>query len=70
MPINESEAITDASNSMGVISKETIIANHPWVTNTKEELKRIEAEEQAELEKMEDYGLPKQSKPPEEADAE
>ncbi|MEK5277670.1 MULTISPECIES: phage portal protein [unclassified Paenibacillus] len=58
MPINESEAITDASNSMGVISKETIVANHPWVTNTKEELARIEAEEQAELKKMDDYGLP------------
>jgi SPP1 family phage portal protein len=59
--INESEAITDASNSAGVISRETIVANHPWVTDTKEELKRIEAEEQAALGKMDDYGLP--SKP-------
>jgi SPP1 family phage portal protein len=56
--INESEAITDAKNSTGVISKETIVANHPWVTDTKEELKRIEAEEQAELEKMDDYEPP------------
>ncbi|WP_438491034.1 phage portal protein [Paenibacillus sp. IHBB 3054] len=67
--INESEAITDASNSTGVISRETIVANHPWVTDTKEELKRIEAEEQAALEKMEDYGLPpNQSNPPEEVE--
>lgn len=59
--INESEVITDAKNSTGVISKETIVANHPWVTDTKEELKRIEAEEQAALDKMDDYGLPSKS---------
>ncbi|MEC0171665.1 phage portal protein [Paenibacillus graminis] len=56
--INESQVITDAKNSTGVISQETIVANHPWVTDTKEELARIEAEEQANLKKIEDYGLP------------
>lgn len=67
--INESQVITDAKNSAGVISKETIVANHPWVTDTKDELARIETEEQATLDKMDDYGLPSNKpKPPEEAD--
>ena len=48
-PVNESEIITNCRNSEGVISKETIIANHPWVKDTAEELKRLQAEQQEEL---------------------
>lgn len=48
-PVNESELITNCRNSEGVISKETIIANHPWVKDTAEELKRLQAEQQEEL---------------------
>ncbi|MEK4712253.1 phage portal protein [Sporosarcina sp. FSL K6-5500] len=40
--INESEVIENASKSASQISDETIIANHPWVTDVQEELKRIE----------------------------
>ena len=43
--INESQAITDCQNSMGIISKKTIVANHPFVTDLDEELKQIEEEE-------------------------
>ena len=43
--INESQAITDCQNSMGVISKRTIVANHPFVTDLDEELKQIEKEQ-------------------------
>jgi len=53
--INESQVITDAKNSVGIISQQTIIASHPWVTNLKEELKRIEEEETAQLEKEDPY---------------
>jgi len=42
--INESERITDVATSVGDISLETSIANHPWVTDVAEELKRIEEE--------------------------
>lgn len=42
--INESQAITDAQNSKGVISDRTIIANHPWVRDLEEELEQIEEE--------------------------
>lgn len=42
--INESQSITDAQNSKGIISDKTIIANHPWVEDVDEEIKRIEEE--------------------------
>lgn len=54
--INESQAITDAQNSKGVISNKTIVANHPWVTDLDEELKQIEKENSTPEEDM----LPKQ----------
>lgn len=60
--INESQVITDAKNSVGIVSGETILVNHPWVTNTKEEIKRKADEEKAALKDMEDYGLQGDSK--------
>lgn len=41
MEINESETITNCSNSKGIISDETILANHPWVKDVAEEQKKI-----------------------------
>ncbi|MCM3747444.1 phage portal protein [Paenibacillus pasadenensis] len=49
IPINETEAVTNAKNSAGVISQETIIANHPWTTDVKDELQRLEDEAGTEL---------------------
>lgn len=51
--INETAAITDAKNSMGVISQKTIAANHPWVTDLEEEMNNIESEKP----KLDDYEL-------------
>jgi SPP1 family phage portal protein len=42
--INESQAITDCMNSMGVISQETIVANHPWVEDVEKELNLVKQE--------------------------
>lgn len=53
--INETEAVTNAKNSVGVISTRTIVANHPWVSDTDEELKQMD-EEKAEAEEY--GGLP------------
>lgn len=46
MIINESETIVDATNSLGILSEETIIANHPWVTNVQNELDRVKKEKE------------------------
>jgi len=45
--VNESQVIIDCQNSKGVISDRTIIANHPWIEDIEEELKRIEKENEA-----------------------
>lgn len=45
LPMNEGDVITNCRNSVGIISNETIIANHPWTRNTEEELSRLKAEQ-------------------------
>lgn len=42
--INESQAITDCQNSMGVISQQTIIENHPWTKDYETEKARLDDE--------------------------
>lgn len=42
--INESEKITSVKNSLGVTSKKTALANHPWVKDVDEEMKQLEEE--------------------------
>jgi SPP1 family phage portal protein len=42
--INESAAITDCQNSMGVISQQTIIENHPWTKDYKTEKAQMDKE--------------------------
>lgn len=49
MIINESEIITDARNSVGLISDETILANHPWVKDVTEEQERLKAQKEEAL---------------------
>jgi SPP1 family phage portal protein len=44
MLTNEQEQITMARDSVGVISKRTIVANHPWTTDVEDELKELEKE--------------------------
>ena len=47
--INEAEVINMARNSVGILSDETIIANHPWVVNAQEEIERIRRQRQDDL---------------------
>lgn len=63
--INESQVITDAKNSEGIISKETQLANHPWVTDVKEEMKRMDAEKKDAENRIGEYGGLPANTPPE-----
>lgn len=54
LPINEADVINCCQNSVGILSRETIIANHPWTVNTDDELARIKAEE---MQYIQDYAL-------------
>ena len=49
--IVESTVINDIKNSVGILSDETLVAQHPWVDNPEEELERIKKrkEEQMDL---------------------
>lgn len=42
--INESDSISNCQNSVGIISDETIVANHPWAT--KDELEKIKKQKE------------------------
>ena len=52
MMLNEGEAIDNVAKSVGIISDETLIANHPWVTNVDNELSRIKAQKDREQEEF------------------
>lgn len=53
LPVNETDVITNARNSEGILSKKTILENHPWVKDVNEETEQIELEKKAA---MEDFG--------------
>ena len=42
--INETEAINNCKNSVGILSDETIVKMHPWVSDPEQELQRIKDE--------------------------
>lgn len=53
LPVNETDVINNARTSEGLLSKRTILQNHPWVSDADEELERISEEKAAA---MEEYG--------------
>lgn len=54
--VNESEVINDCRASVGIISEETIIANHPWVKDSKKELEQVHKEQAQKVASMDPYG--------------
>lgn len=44
--INETEAINNCKNSVGILSNETIVKNHPWISDPEQELGRIKKEQE------------------------
>lgn len=56
MLTNTSEMIQNCQASAGILSKETIVANHPWTTDTAKELDRIKKEQQEEIASVDPYG--------------
>ena len=52
--ISEGEVIENCQKSVGVLSDETIIANHPWVDDPQAEMERLQKQKE---ENMEQYGF-------------
>ncbi|MED1790327.1 phage portal protein [Brevibacillus laterosporus] len=53
--INETDAITNAKDSVGIISDETIVANHPWTTNAQDEIARKKKEREDMVSQSDPY---------------
>lgn len=52
LPVNETDVINNARNSDGILSKRTILQNHPWVTDVDEEMEQIDKEKSEAMEKF------------------
>lgn len=52
LPTDESTIITNCVNSKGIISDETIISNHPWVTDVKEEMDKLKKQEKEKMDEL------------------
>lgn len=65
--MNESEIIDNCQKSIGILSDETIIGQHPWVDDPKGEMERLEKQnqkEQQEVDKQYDpFGQQNQEEP-------
>lgn len=53
--ISEGEVIENCAKSVGLLSNETIIANHPWVDDPQKEMERVKAQQQEEMSAMQPY---------------
>ena len=65
MMVNESQIITDINNSAAILSKKTLVAQHPYITDVEAELEQIKSEQE---EAMEQFGNAFMQKPEEEGD--
>jgi SPP1 family phage portal protein len=68
--INENDAITNIRNSVGILSEETLVAQHPWVTDVREELDRIRQERAAALQPLDGYDQADGQRPENDGDEE
>lgn len=64
LPMVESEVISNIRQSVGLLSEETLIAQHPWVDDPKKELERVQAQKKKELEEVYNGAFPGNPKPP------
>lgn len=53
--INESESIDNCSKSLGILSNETIVSQHPWTKDVEAELKRLESEKAQQQSEIDEY---------------
>jgi len=50
--INETEAIDNCQKSVGLLSNETIVENHPWIDDPQKEMDRLDEQKKKETEEM------------------
>ena len=55
MIVNDGDTINNIRNSDGIVSRKTLLAHHPYVTNVQQELDRLQEEQDAQSGMMDDY---------------
>lgn len=60
--VNETEAISNARASVGLLSEKTIVANHPWVEDAEAELRQKQREEAEAREELPFVAQPSQER--------
>lgn len=63
MPIDESEIIDNIGKSVGILSDETLVTQHPWTKDVKQELKRREDEAKRAEERFNQYDFTQGAEP-------
>lgn len=63
MMISESEVIDNCAKSSGILSEETILANHPWVDDVQGEMDRLEKQKQADIDQYQTAFTPQGTDP-------
>lgn len=53
MMMDEGQIIENIRNSVGILSNQTLVAQHPWVDDVEKELAKLEEEKQKEQEELE-----------------
>lgn len=53
MMMDEGEIIQNIKNSVGILSNQTLVAQHPWIDNIDDELRKIKEEKRDEMEEIE-----------------
>ena len=55
MIVNDGDTINNIRNSDGIVSRKTLLAHHPYVTNVQQELDCLQEEQDAQSGMMDDY---------------
>lgn len=55
MIVNDSEVISDIRESQGIVSQETLLAHHPFVSDVQSEMKKLDKEQQKQMGEMNPY---------------
>lgn len=64
LPMVESDVIANIRQSVGLLSDETLLAQHPWVDNVWRELERKHKQQEQETEALYGNAFPNSNKPP------
>ena len=54
--ISENEVIDNCHKSVGILSDETLVAQHPWVDDPEAEMKRLKKQKETEMDMYGDFG--------------